>query len=137
MDVQTKTPDQAEEKTPKSEIGSYRWVIVSFGLLCVLQATLNISLRLAFSNNQFETKVTCPAGWLKFGCSCYYVSTEKKNWADSRQDCIGRGADLVIINSPEEQAFLNNLNKGVWIGLTDTVTEGTWIWVDGTPLNTS
>ncbi|XP_067106279.1 C-type lectin domain family 4 member F-like [Osmerus mordax] len=75
-------------------------------------------------------------GWRRFGCSCYYVSTVDKNWNDSRQDCIGRGADLVIINSREEQDFLNNLNKRVWIGLTDTVTEGTFIWVDGTPLTT-
>ncbi|XP_062334220.1 macrophage mannose receptor 1-like [Osmerus eperlanus] len=79
---------------------------------------------------------SCTAGWQKFGCSCYYVSTGKNNWADSRQDCRDRGADLVIINSPEEQDFLNNLNKNVWIGLTDTVTEGNFIWVDGTPLTT-
>ncbi|XP_046899195.1 CD209 antigen-like protein E isoform X2 [Hypomesus transpacificus] len=168
MDVQTETPDQALEKTPKSETGSYRWVIVSFGLLCVLQATLYISLRLAFSNNHLETNYTilsrerdqlqtnhtnltretddlyrrlyeltsCPDGWLKFVWSCYYVSTEIKNWAASKQDCIGRGADLVIINNREEQVFLDNLNKRVWIGLTDTVTEGTFIWVDGTPLTT-
>ncbi|XP_067106280.1 C-type lectin domain family 12 member B-like [Osmerus mordax] len=75
-------------------------------------------------------------GWRRFGCSFYYVSTVDKNWNDSRQDCIGRGADLVIINSREEQDFLNNLKKTVWIGLTDTVTEGTFIWVDGTPLTT-
>ncbi|XP_062334850.1 CD209 antigen-like protein B isoform X2 [Osmerus eperlanus] len=79
---------------------------------------------------------SCSAGWQKIGCSCYNVSAEKKNWSDSRQDCRDRGADLVIINSPEEQKFLDNLNKNVWIGLTDTVTEGTFIWVDGTPLTT-
>ncbi|XP_046901542.1 CD209 antigen-like protein E isoform X2 [Hypomesus transpacificus] len=78
----------------------------------------------------------CPNGWKKLNCSCYYVSTERKNWTDSRQDCRDRGADLVILNSPEEQVFLNNLKKRVWIGLTDTVTEGTFIWVDGTPLTT-
>ncbi|XP_046901540.1 CD209 antigen-like [Hypomesus transpacificus] len=73
-------------------------------------------------------------GWRRFGWSCYYVSTERKNWTDSRQDCRDRGADLVIINSLEVQKFLNNLNKRVWIGLTDTVTEGNFTWVDGTPL---
>ncbi|XP_046901505.1 C-type lectin domain family 4 member M-like [Hypomesus transpacificus] len=75
-------------------------------------------------------------GWRRFGWSCYYVSTEKKNWAGSRQDCRDRGADLVIINSPKEQEFLNNLHKKVWIGLNDTVTEGNFAWVDGTPLTT-
>ncbi|XP_046901511.1 C-type lectin domain family 4 member M-like isoform X3 [Hypomesus transpacificus] len=79
---------------------------------------------------------SCSVDWLKFGCSCFYVSTEKKNWAESRKDCRDRGADLVIINSPEEQLFLNNFTKRVWIGLTDTVTEGNFTWVDGTPLTT-
>uniref|UniRef100_A0A4W5LZQ6 C-type lectin domain-containing protein n=1 Tax=Hucho hucho TaxID=62062 RepID=A0A4W5LZQ6_9TELE len=80
---------------------------------------------------------SCPEGWRRFGCSCYYLSTEKKCWEESRQDCLERGADLVIINSEEEQDFLNNLNKDFWIGLNDSVTEGTWKWVDGTPLNTT
>ncbi|XP_067106052.1 C-type lectin domain family 10 member A-like [Osmerus mordax] len=79
---------------------------------------------------------SCFAGWTQTGCSFYYVSTEQKNWTESRQDCRDRGADLVIINSPKEQEFLNNLTKRVWIGLTDTVTEGNFIWVDGTPLTT-
>ncbi|XP_046901535.1 CD209 antigen-like protein E isoform X2 [Hypomesus transpacificus] len=79
---------------------------------------------------------SCSAGWPKFGCSCYYVSNEMKNWTDSRQDCLRRGADLVIINSHKEQEFLNNFTKRVWIGLSDTVTEGNFTWVDGTPLTT-
>ncbi|XP_046901532.1 C-type lectin domain family 4 member M-like [Hypomesus transpacificus] len=79
---------------------------------------------------------SCPDGLQKFGCSCYYVSTEEKNWAGSRQDCRGRRADLVIINSPKEQEFLNNFTKRVWIGLSDTVTEGNFTWVHGTPLTT-
>ncbi|XP_071264261.1 receptor-type tyrosine-protein phosphatase H-like isoform X5 [Salvelinus alpinus] len=77
-------------------------------------------------------------GWRKFGSSFYYLSTEKKTWEKSRQDCLERGADLVIINSEEEQTFINGFEsvKWVWIGLTDSVTEGTWKWVDGTPLTT-
>ncbi|XP_021428954.2 C-type lectin domain family 4 member F isoform X1 [Oncorhynchus mykiss] len=74
--------------------------------------------------------------WQKFESSWYFLSTESKTWKESRKDCLKRGADLVIINSDKEQTFLFNLKKRVWIGLTDSVKEGTWKWVDGTPLTT-
>ncbi|KAM6952041.1 uncharacterized protein PEZ65_008987 [Lycodopsis pacificus] len=81
---------------------------------------------------------TCQSGWRKFENSCYFVSTVKKNWASSRADCIAKGADLVIIDSRDEQAFVNGLTSNyAWIGLTDSVTEGTWMWVDGTPVTTT
>ncbi|XP_070964771.1 CD209 antigen-like protein C [Oncorhynchus clarkii lewisi] len=73
-------------------------------------------------------------GWQNFDSSWYFLSDDTKTWKESREDCLERGADLVIINSDKEQEFLFNLNKGVWIGLTDSVTEGNLIWVDGTPL---
>ncbi|XP_071001381.1 CD209 antigen-like protein E [Oncorhynchus clarkii lewisi] len=75
-------------------------------------------------------------GWRYFDSSLYFLSTEKKTWEESRQDCKRRGADLVIINSREEQTFVFNLHMRAWIGLTDSVTEGTWKWVDGTSLTT-
>ncbi|XP_052320323.1 C-type lectin domain family 4 member M-like [Oncorhynchus keta] len=80
-------------------------------------------------------KQTCPEGWqIKLESSWYFLSTETKSWKESRQDCLKRGADLVIINSDLEQEFLLSFNKRAWIGLTDSVTEGAWKWVDGTPL---
>uniref|UniRef100_A0A4W5LX64 C-type lectin domain-containing protein n=1 Tax=Hucho hucho TaxID=62062 RepID=A0A4W5LX64_9TELE len=72
-------------------------------------------------------RLTNLEGWQKFESNWYFLSTETETWKQSREDCLKRGADL---------EFLFNPNKALWIGLTDSVTEGTWIWVDGTPLTT-
>ncbi|XP_071264034.1 CD209 antigen-like protein E [Salvelinus alpinus] len=84
----------------------------------------------------FVIEQHCQEGWIYFDSKFYFLSTEKKTWEKSRQDCQGRGADLVIINSREEQTFVFNLHLRAWIGLTDSVTEGTWKWVDDTSLTT-
>ncbi|KAJ8393072.1 hypothetical protein AAFF_G00067550 [Aldrovandia affinis] len=79
----------------------------------------------------------CPEGWEQRNSKCYYFSTVKKSWNDSRSDCLKQGADLVIIESKEEQDFISKHRReddGYWIGLSDSETEGTWLWVDGTPL---
>ncbi|XP_034546133.1 C-type lectin domain family 4 member G-like [Notolabrus celidotus] len=82
----------------------------------------------------------CETGWKKFRDRCYYASTRRTTWSLSRDYCITKGADLVIINSSEKRDFVSRLvTAGVntWIGLTDRVGEGTWMWVDGTPVNTT
>uniref|UniRef100_UPI003AB0C479 C-type lectin domain family 4 member E-like n=1 Tax=Centroberyx gerrardi TaxID=166262 RepID=UPI003AB0C479 len=84
--------------------------------------------------------MSCQTGWRKFEISCYYISAEKRNWTVSRQDCKSKGADLAVINSKEEQIFVNGLSESgtnAWIGMTDTITEGNWTWVDGTPVTTT
>uniref|UniRef100_A0A3P8R4U7 C-type lectin domain-containing protein n=1 Tax=Astatotilapia calliptera TaxID=8154 RepID=A0A3P8R4U7_ASTCA len=76
---------------------------------------------------------TCPVGW-SFSHSCYLISKRSAPWDAARMDCRDRGADLVVINSPEEQKFLSTVTTAeVWIGLNDEEQEGSWKWVDGTP----
>ncbi|XP_078138867.1 asialoglycoprotein receptor 2-like [Centroberyx gerrardi] len=126
---------EAEEavshRTPKSKFRHLSVVLVSFGLLCILQAILNISLRLALKETEEER---CPHSWLTFGSSCYYISSKRRSWDQSRQACLQREADLVIINSREEQDFLSQFAVAAWVGMTDRDEEGIWTWVDGTPV---
>lgn len=46
-------------------------------------------------------------GWIFQKRSCYYFSDEevssKKNWTDSRNYCMSKGGDLLVINNLEEQ----------------------------------
>ncbi|XP_019732159.1 C-type lectin domain family 4 member M-like isoform X2 [Hippocampus comes] len=74
-------------------------------------------------------------GWVYFLSSLYYISSTTRTWFGSRADCLRRGADLVVINSREEQNFVVKFNKLLWIGLKEQ--EGTWKWVDGSQLKTS
>ncbi|CAL8316164.1 unnamed protein product [Arctogadus glacialis] len=78
-------------------------------------------------------------GWMLHDKSLYRVSTTKKGWRASREDCQKRKADLVVINSREElvSRFVSRLMGPSWIGLSDREKEGTLKWVDGTPMTSS
>uniref|UniRef100_A0A665WFI3 C-type lectin domain-containing protein n=1 Tax=Echeneis naucrates TaxID=173247 RepID=A0A665WFI3_ECHNA len=82
--------------------------------------------------NDDGTCARCLPGWIISNSTCYFFSEDsskvKKNWPQSRADCLRRGADLVVIDSPEEQSGYLHRNFGSWIGLTDVVTEGKWVW---------
>ncbi|KAM7384709.1 hypothetical protein PAMA_011862 [Pampus argenteus] len=89
--------------------------------------------------------VKCDKDWQQHGGKCYFFSINKIPWEWSKNLCRRIGGDLVKIDSEEEQMFLENelrskMNEDedkFWIGLTDSKEENKWIWVDGSPLNTS
>ncbi|XP_031425840.1 C-type lectin domain family 4 member E-like [Clupea harengus] len=164
-------PIDTGNKTTQADAGLnqqavYRTVGVCFGLLCLLQVTLNITLRLHFlrlANDGQECQMRYNSsieerdllmtnytnvveerdrldkwldeliGWKSFQSSRYFFSIAEKTWNEAREDCKQKGADLVIINSQEEQIFISAHASETWIGLTDSEIEGRWKWVDGTP----
>ncbi|KAI2653101.1 Collectin-12 [Labeo rohita] len=80
----------------------------------------------------------CAVHFIHSGGKCYYFSTVKMNWTQSRDYCVTLGAHLVIINSKAEQDFVTSKVKVThWIGLNDLDTEGHWVWVNNQPVNDS
>ncbi|KAG8014456.1 C-type lectin domain family 10 member A [Nibea albiflora] len=78
----------------------------------------------------------CLPDWRLINSRCYFISSESKTWSESRKYCQTKGADLVVINSEEEQKALYRLDGDVhllfWIGLSNVA--GTFKWVDGSVL---
>ncbi|XP_036379770.1 CD209 antigen-like protein E [Megalops cyprinoides] len=137
--------EPAEKSGPNSH--PYRLTAVCLGLLCALLLTAIIALCVhnvsrsdrccsTMERDLEELRANYSIGWEQFNTECYYFSTKWKNWQDSRSDCLKQGAELVIIESEKEQDFIYSHTKDhyYWIGLSDSETEGTWLWVDRTPL---
>ncbi|KAM9450007.1 C-type lectin domain family 4 member E-like [Clarias gariepinus] len=110
-------------------------------LLCAFLMTAVTLLWIKFNTinkDKEDLQKLSKLGWMYFSSSLYYISTGQKGWSESRQDCRESGADLVIINSSEEQEFISKVlsRRKAWIGLNDRDGEGVWKWEDDTPLST-
>uniref|UniRef100_A0A8C3FNF0 Asialoglycoprotein receptor 1 n=1 Tax=Chrysemys picta bellii TaxID=8478 RepID=A0A8C3FNF0_CHRPI len=73
----------------------------------------------------------CPRGWLRFGDSCYWFSGKQKTWEESNLYCKAQNSHLVVINTQDEQLYIQQQTVPwyTWIGLSNR--SGRWQWVDG------
>ncbi|KAI8488340.1 Collectin-11 [Branchiostoma belcheri] len=108
----------------------------------------NLALDLCLTKKTCCNKTeACPCGYERFSEKpdmCYKFSTDDKNHTDAKSDCQADGAHLAMPKDKATNDFLLKQVKVrkyhfvwyfyVWLGLTDEVTEGTWVWEDGTPL---
>ncbi|XP_028446708.1 galactose-specific lectin nattectin-like [Perca flavescens] len=80
----------------------------------------------------------CPPGWTQLGSRCFAFYIQTKTWSDAETVCQAAGGNLASIHSDAEHKFLKDFiiqvsgtQKTSWIGGTDAVKEGTWMWSDG------
>ncbi|XP_012373225.1 CD209 antigen-like protein C [Octodon degus] len=126
-------------------------------LVAILAKVSNIPSRQDYEQAQLQQKQTylelaqlkdrmnnlcrpCSWDWTFFQGKCYFFSKSQRNWHDSVTACEEEGAQLVIVESAEEQSFLQQTSKSkgsAWMGLSDLNKEGTWHWVDGSSLSSS
>ncbi|XP_053386999.1 SCO-spondin-like isoform X2 [Mercenaria mercenaria] len=69
----------------------------------------------------------------------YKLIVKEMNWTEAKDYCNVNGGQLATIKSLHKQMFLNDFlnqveinDKRVWIGASDTLVEGTFVWIDGT-----
>ena len=85
----------------------------------------------------------CEAGWTASFDSgfCYKRGAEKKSYDEAKAACEANSANLASVTSETEDlvvrsvAFAGNRMVNSWLGATDTVSEGSWVWDDGTAWN--
>ncbi|XP_072703957.1 killer cell lectin-like receptor subfamily B member 1B allele B [Ciconia boyciana] len=106
-------------------------------VLGVLMATLVLSLMVC----EGEGCKLCPMGWTLHGTKCYWVANEMNPWDQSKQDCVNRGAELLMPGDQEELRFLNEIlqkpSRYFWIGLSIPSAGKGWTWLNGSRLDQS
>ncbi|XP_002735503.1 uncharacterized protein LOC100369035 [Saccoglossus kowalevskii] len=77
------------------------------------------------------------------GCHFYEVHMDKANWETAKANCEANNGRLAKLNTKAiwnlVRRFImdngySNVLKGFWFGLDDIITEGQFVWSDGTPL---
>ena len=87
----------------------------------------------------------CPLGWIQHNFSCYQIvpsvddGITAVSWQAAQQKCEKQDGYLVVISSERERSYLQSqlppATGQLWIGLNDVDEEGSYIWMDGSPLS--
>eukprot|EP00105_Crassostrea_gigas_P010129 XP_011425305.1 PREDICTED: perlucin-like protein isoform X2 [Crassostrea gigas] len=79
----------------------------------------------------------CPSHWKHHGSNCYLIVTGPMlNWRDAVNYCQTVSAEIIEIETAEENTYLknsllhNHTTVDIWVGATDKRQEGHWLWTN-------
>lgn len=80
-----------------------------------------------------DARVVAPDG------SCLMLITAKQTWTAAKASCAALGAHAAVLPDAAMDDAAESLagDNDTFIGLTDEATEGTFVWIDSTPLTFS
>ncbi|XP_060938053.1 C-type lectin domain family 1 member B-like [Limanda limanda] len=128
-----------------------RVIIYIFGVMKAHEEDrddLNRTLRVIMMFQNFPVNAFCPQkkckpcreSWIPFQDHCYLFYEQGspwKTWTQARAFCQNTNADLVVVDSLQEQEFINkhtkfyhDIHHAYWMGLRQN-EEKKWIWLDG------
>ncbi|XP_015426663.1 PREDICTED: natural killer cells antigen CD94 [Myotis davidii] len=126
------------------------WRLISgiLGVTClVLMATLGILLKNALTKQSVQPTPSpgpttiepqkgsgccfCQEKWIGYQCNCYFISNEKKKWAESRDFCASHNSSLLQLKNRDELQFMKFSRNFYWIGPYYSDQHHAWLWEDG------
>jgi surface protein len=88
--------------------------------------------------SQLGTPITSISGFTYLGLlngNTYFVSNAEMGWEAARLDAIANGGHLVTVSSLAENNLANAAGiVNEYMGLTDKLSEGNFIWITGEPV---
>lgn len=113
------------------DISIYEQTLSSDEILALYESKLAIP-----SNGEITITADIPEGALNWNSHYYFVFDNCKSWEEAAEYCESRGGHLATITSADENvavfSFVNQSGyESAYLGLSDSVNEGTWSWITG------
>ncbi|XP_036924314.1 killer cell lectin-like receptor subfamily B member 1B allele B isoform X3 [Sturnira hondurensis] len=135
-DLQTIRASPLEHSSPVPRPDSHHHgILLKIGCtMIIVLLVIIIMLSIFVSSNSSTTHKLCPnKDWKLHGGKCYWVDTHRKSWTESRNDCVTKNSQLMVIRDFVDVSFLwlhLSHSDYYWIGLRVPTKGKPWTWVD-------
>ncbi|XP_041841851.1 ladderlectin-like isoform X2 [Melanotaenia boesemani] len=106
--------------------------------MVVLTGAADVAKQTEAEDNGCVNRVVCPNGWTLYNCRCFRFVQKPLTWSEAEENCQSMKAHLASIHSAEEYQQIQKMIADqtpvyptAWLGGTDSVQEGEWLWADG------